>query len=157
MNEVCSTTLPQAVLPKILSDDRYEPHLDKRRHMYEKRAKFAAAAFGQTSDLEVVEPKGAFYLTVTFSDGFINKKRSRQHIKDPNISKLLNLELAKDKNCSLDKKFCLEMLASTGICVVPLSSGFNTKVEGFRMTVLESDDKKFATTVDRIIEFAGNY
>jgi aspartate/methionine/tyrosine aminotransferase len=34
------------------------------------------------------------------------------------------------------------LLAATGICVVPLT-GFNCTLKGFRITLLENDDRKF--------------
>ena len=39
----------------------------------------------------------------------------------------------------------LHLLASTGICVVPLSTGFNSDLQGFRFTLLEADEGKFET------------
>ena len=41
MMEVCSTTLPQSVIPLIMSDRRYESHLKERRSFYKKRAEKA--------------------------------------------------------------------------------------------------------------------
>ena len=41
-----------------------------------------------------------------------------------------------------DKRFVYYLLASTGICVVPLSS-FCTEERGFRITLLERDEKEF--------------
>jgi aspartate/methionine/tyrosine aminotransferase len=40
-----------------------------------------------------------------------------------------------------DKRFVYWLLASTGICVVPLS-GFASELPGFRFTLLEHDDAK---------------
>ena len=37
----------------------------------------------------------------------------------------------------------LHLLAATGICVVPLSTGFNSDLQGFRFTLLEADETKF--------------
>ena len=39
MLEVCSTTLPQTVIPAIMSDPRYESHLEERRSFYKKEPK----------------------------------------------------------------------------------------------------------------------
>ena len=36
MLEVCSTTLPQSVIPAVMSDPRYESHLEERRKFYKK-------------------------------------------------------------------------------------------------------------------------
>ncbi len=149
MNEVCSTTLPQAVLPKILSDSRYKNHLKDRTEKYIKRSEVAFNTFKNSQYFEVVRPKGAFYLSVTFKEVFINNP---PHIEPANkqAAELLEKELSKDLEMNLDKKFCLELLASTGICTVPLSSGFNSHVQGFRMTLLEEDDEKFEKTLKTI-------
>jgi len=44
-------------------------------------------------------------------------------------------------NVSPDKRFVYYTLAATGICTVPLSS-FNTDLQGFRVTLLERDEKE---------------
>jgi hypothetical protein len=41
MLEVCSTTLPQFVLPKIYEDERYKKSLVERIEKYKKRADMA--------------------------------------------------------------------------------------------------------------------
>lgn len=151
MNEVCSTTLPQAVLPKILSDDRYEPHLELRRQKYQARAKMAAEVFNNSKYLRVAEPKGAFYLSVTFTDEYLNNPVRLQASNDQ-ANELLKEELGKDPEAAVDKIFCLELLAATGICTVPLSSGFNSHVQGFRMTLLEENDDVFQDTLKKIVE-----
>jgi len=53
---------------------------------------------------------------------------------------------------SYDKRFVYYLLASTGICVVPLSSGFNSHLQGFRFTVLEPDMKRFKKMIDTLAE-----
>jgi aspartate/methionine/tyrosine aminotransferase len=45
------------------------------------------------------------------------------------------------------------LLAATGICTVPLTTGFNGKGHGFRMTLLESDDAVFTSTLEAIRDF----
>lgn len=149
MNEVCSTTLPQSVLPTILSDSRYHDHVRKRADLYEGRARIASQTLNKSSLFQVVEPKGAFYLAVTFTQAFTSRTLSLKSMS-VEAKKLLDKELAKEPNMKQDKKFCLELLASTGICTVPLSSGFNSHIQGFRMTLLETDDEKFEKTLNSI-------
>jgi alanine-synthesizing transaminase len=153
MTEVCSTTLPQAALPAILSDERYEPHLQQRRFQYKKRAKQLTEAINKTSGLSLVEPKGAFYASVLFTDKFQLKKGVRAF--NTAAQALLDEVLKSVPSEQKDKQFCYQLLASTGICVVPLSSGFNSSVQGFRMTLLEPDDQKFASIIEQITLFAG--
>jgi aspartate/methionine/tyrosine aminotransferase len=45
-------------------------------------------------------------------------------------------------NVSLDKRFVYYLLGATGVCVVPLSS-FATELQGFRSTLLETDEDRF--------------
>lgn len=150
MNEVCSTTLPQAVLPTILSDERYPQHLAKRRAQYAKRAKEAVEVLGAQDAFEVVIPKGAFYLPVTFSDAFLQKPFSLP-AANPEAQRLLDAELANIPEADFDKRFCYQLMASTGICTVPLTTGFNSYVPGFRMTLLEADDAKFSALLQQIV------
>ena len=57
---------------------------------------------------------------------------------------------------SPDKRFAYYLMASTGICVVPLS-GFNSNLHGFRVTLLEGDEVKFRTTMQTIADKIGEY
>ena len=60
------------------------------------------------------------------------------------------------ENVALDKRFVYYLLGATGICVVPLT-GFNCDLQGFRVTLLESDDAKFEwifrTLSEKITEY----
>lgn len=150
-SEVCSTTLPQAVLPKILSDKRYNKHLSDRRDAYHRRAHLAAEAFNKSKYFRVVEPKGAFYLPVTFTEEFL-KEVPHLTPRSNEAAELLKAQLESNPNITTDKRFCLELLAATGICAVPLKSGFHASDEGFRMTVLEPNDEVFMSTVQAIID-----
>jgi aspartate/methionine/tyrosine aminotransferase len=57
---------------------------------------------------------------------------------------------------ALDKRFVYYLLAATGICVGPLT-GFNCNLKGFRITLLESDEKRFddifKTVKEKIVEY----
>jgi aspartate/methionine/tyrosine aminotransferase len=56
-----------------------------------------------------------------------------------------------DDQIEYDKRFVYYLLGATGICVVPLTSFF-TAVPGFRMTLLEKDEKHFEYVVKSIAE-----
>ena len=60
----------------------------------------------------------------------------------PQAIKALVEGLVKEEDCAVDKRFVYYLLASTGICVVPISS-FCTEERGFRITLLELDEKEF--------------
>lgn len=138
MLEVCSTTLPQCVIPKILSDPRYEEYHIKRNGIYAERAETAYSILKGLDGVIVNKAEGAFYMTLAFKDGVLND-RQKLEIKNEKSRKYAESIV---KGVELDKRFAYYLMAKTGICVVPLT-GFECKTYGFRATLLESDDKKF--------------
>ena len=153
MLEVCSTTLPQKVLPKVMSDPRYYPYLAERNKKYQKKADIAYNIFSKIPEIIVHKPNGAFYMTVVFKNGILNLK---QTLKPANkeAGKIIEEISKTDKP---DKRFVYQLLASRGICVVPLSSGFNSDLNGFRITLLEPDEMKFKKIVETIAEAIKEY
>ncbi len=141
MLEVCSTTLPQAVIPEVMSDERYFPYLAERNAMYEKRSEEIYEKLSDVEGVLVNKAYGAFYMTIVFEGGVLNDKQSLP-VENKEAQKLLSPLLSQKIN--LDKRFVYYLLSSTGICVVPLSSGFNSDLNGFRITLLEKDDDKFS-------------
>ncbi len=138
MLEVCSTTLPQRVIPAIMSDHRYEAHIARRSGVYEKRSCIAFDLLKDIDGIIVNRTNGAFYMTVMFRENVLTPK---QQLAIPNAKAREKVEhLVKD--VALDKRFVYYLLAATGICVVPLT-GFNCDLKGFRVTLLESDNAKF--------------
>ncbi|MBW3538181.1 pyridoxal phosphate-dependent aminotransferase [Candidatus Parcubacteria bacterium] len=146
MLEVGSTTLPQTVLPAILSDQRYARWLESRRQRYAERAKLATQELGKIVGANVVCPAGAFYLTVTFQPGSLNYGQGLALEPEP-VREEVERAAVKLGPTELDKRFCYYLMGATGLCVVPLS-GFNTELPGFRMTLLEPDEKKFQRTLN---------
>ena len=57
---------------------------------------------------------------------------------------------------ALDARFVYYLLASTGICVVPLS-GFCSPHPGFRFTLLETDDAKRRWTLQTLARAITDY
>jgi aspartate/methionine/tyrosine aminotransferase len=148
MLEVCSTTLPQQVLPKVMSDSRYYPYLAERNALYEKRAELAFDILSQIPEITIHKPNGAFYMTAVFNEGVL---KEGQHLapKSPQIGEIIESTL---QTPLLDKRFVYGLLGATGICVVPLSSGFNSSLYGFRFTLLEPDEKTFVGTIQTLKE-----
>ncbi|EPG76473.1 aminotransferase [Leptospira fainei serovar Hurstbridge str. BUT 6] len=138
MLEVCSTTLPQMAIPEVYSHPEFIPHLKSRNEKFKKRAKLATQYFDNLKGVRVVEPKGAFYLTVAFDEGVLSNKMSLP-VANPQAEEFIRPLL---ENCANDRRFVYFLLASTGICVVPLSS-FCTNRHGFRVTLLEENEDKF--------------
>lgn len=153
MLEVCSTTLPQKALPRVMGDPRYYPYLAQRTSAYWERSQLAYKIFSAVDGLKLHKAYGAFYMTILFKEGVLHKGQS---LKPANkeageiIQKVVN-------SPELDKCFVYYLLASRGICVVPLSSGFNSDLYGFRITLLEPDIKKFEKTMTEIAEAVKEY
>ncbi len=148
MVEVCSTTLPQKAIPRVFEHPAYADHLMKRRKRYER---FSEIGYGKLKDVPgimVNQTNGAFYMTVVFEEGRINLEQTLT-IANPDVRELIESLTAKDKKMQPDKRFVYYLLGSTGICVVPLTS-FSSELQGFRVTLLETDEGKFTETFDTL-------
>ncbi len=152
MLEVCSTTMPQMVIPQIFSDKRYAAYQRERNKIFERRSNIAYNLLKDVKGIKVIRTDGAFYMTIVFEDKVLNNKQKLE-IKN-NKAKAYAEKLVKDVN--LDKRFVYYLLASTGICVVPLTS-FESSLNGFRITLLETDEKKFKWIFEAIKEKIGEY
>jgi hypothetical protein len=150
--EVCSTSLPQYSIPKIIGDPRYLEHLEYRKRLFEARANEAYDFFSKVNGLKVNVPHGAFYMSVLFEDGLLNDSRKLQ-IKDPKVRRFVE---EKVQNVAPDKRFVYYLLAAKGICVVPLT-GFCCNRAGFRITLLEMDDEKRVWTWQTIADAIEEY
>jgi len=150
--EVCSTTLPQKVLPMIISDEKYKPYLKEKSDDYSKKADIAYKVFRGVNGIIAPKPEGAFYMSIVFDDGILNNGK-KIHIEDEKIRGYIE-KISKD--VSPDKKFVYYLMASTGICVVPLS-GFNSDLYGFRITLLEPDKELFEKNLNKIAEKIREY
>ncbi len=58
MLEVCSTTLPQAVLPRVMSDSRYFPYLEERTARYARKSQEAAETLSEIPELLMPSGQG---------------------------------------------------------------------------------------------------
>jgi aspartate/methionine/tyrosine aminotransferase len=152
MLEVCATTLPQKALPKILSDSRYPAYLAENNASYDRRAELCYKTFSKVPGVICVRPQGALYATVVFDEDVL-KPNQTLPLEKSDIKKYIEPLV---KGLALDKRFVYYLLASTGICVVPLS-GFNSDLPGFRITLLEVDDAKFKKNLDTIAEAIKKY
>ncbi len=152
MLEVCSTTLPQKVIPKIFGDSRFKAHVEGRNRKYERRSNIAYELLKDITGIVVNRTNGAFYMTVMFEEGVLNGRQSLP-LGNTAVKELVE-KITKD--VALDKRFVYYLLATTGICVVPLT-GFNCTLKGFRITLLENDEAKFdqifKTVREKIIEY----
>lgn len=152
MLEVCSTSLPQYSIPQVIGDPRYIEHLENRKKMFEYRVNEAYDIFSEVEYIQVVRPKGAFYMTILFKDGILNDRQALQINGEGAKTYIDN----KVKGVEVDKRFVYYLLAATGICVVPLT-GFCCERKGFRITLLECDDDKRRRTFKTIAESIKKY
>lgn len=137
MLEVCATTLPQKVLPRVMGDERYYPYLETRVSTYDRRARRAVEVLGSLPEVIIHPARGAFYMTAVFRTGALRPDQSLPLA--PQAQAIIAPQLGE----ALDARFVYHLLGATGICVVPLSTGFNSDLEGFRFTLLEPDEQKF--------------
>lgn len=153
MSEVCSTTLPQMAIPRIMTHPEYKNYLNERTRHYEKLSNIAYEILKDVPYLTVNRSNGAFYMTAVFNESVMNHRQTLP-IAQPEIKSYIE-NLVNDK-IEFDKRFVYYLLGSTGICVVPLTSFF-TSLQGFRMTLLDKDPDNFAAVVrkiaDKIVEY----
>ncbi|GAB4345547.1 MAG: pyridoxal phosphate-dependent aminotransferase [Desulfobulbaceae bacterium] len=154
MVEVCSTTLPQIVLPKIQSHPEYQAYLQERISRYEKFSNIAYDILKDVKGLLVNRTNGAFYMSAAFLDGALNHRQSLP-IENEGVRKSVE-ELVSGPDVAPDKRFVYYLLASTGVCVVPLSS-FATDLQGFRVTLLERDEQEFTKIFQTIADSINRY
>lgn len=154
MLEVCSTTLPQQLIPIIMQDERYLPYLKERTTRYQAMAAVVRETLAEIPELIVHEPQGAFYFTVVFRPETLTPTQSLP-IENPEIAALIQSQLTSDT--PLDKRFTYYLMASTGLCVVPLMSGFNATYHGFRLTLLAPNLDAFRQNIVQLKEAITQY
>jgi alanine-synthesizing transaminase len=147
MVEVCSTTLPQKAIPQIFQHPAYHLYLEERRRRYEQFSNLAYEQLKEIPGVLVNRTNGAFYMSVAFETGLLNQQQTLPIANSE--ARTLVEELTSDTTMQPDKRFVYYLLASTGICVVPLTS-FNTELQGFRMTLLEPDRAEFRDIINKL-------
>lgn len=145
MVEVCSTTLPQRAIPRIFEHSAYPAYLQERLQRYERLSKTAYDKLNSVPGIIANRTQGAFYMTAVFEDGRINGTQSLP-LENPQ-TRLLIENLTADPSMQPDKRFVYYLLGATGVCVVPLTS-FSSELQGFRVTLLETDADRFDRTFD---------
>ena len=160
MMEVCSTTLPQTVIPLIMSDSRYQSHLKERRGFYKKRAEKAYKILSKVPGIISPKTAGAFYVSVVFKNGVLilptRQAGNKQKLEIKNAKVRKFIEEKTTSGIAPDKRFVYYLMGATGICVVPLT-GFNCNLLGFRATLLETDESKFEWIYNTIAEKISEY
>lgn len=145
MIEVCSTTLPQMAIPKILGDSRYNAYRKELNERIGRRSTFIAEILQTIPELTINPTYGAFYNTIVFKKGVLRENQTLR-IDNPKAKELVESWV---HNVSLDTRFVYYLLAATGICVVPISS-FCSDLTGFRVTLLEENEELLKDTFLRM-------
>ena len=144
MLEVCSTTLPQMILPHVYSAPEFGPYLRERIKKYHRRATEAVEYFSTIPNMRVTMPGGVFYFVVELLD----LPRSQLSAKTKTVRLYID-DLLASTQVAPDFQFAYELMGAEGVCVVPLS-GFGSTLNGFRMTLLQEDDAIFTETLHKI-------
>jgi alanine-synthesizing transaminase len=135
MIEVSSTTLPQRVIPRIMSDHRYGEFLSDTNRRVGERSKEMSEFFDDIPYVRFNQTNGAFYNTIIFKEGVLHKDQVMTNT-DSKVEALLESWLTPEM--PLDKRFVYYLLAAKQVVVVPISA-FSSELLGFRMTLLEED------------------
>lgn len=148
MIEVCSTTLPQMAIPKIMSNENFWNYRKSLNESIGRRSKVIAELLSEVPFITFNETFGAFYNTMVFKKGAL-KEGQVLEIQNSASKKLVEEWVAEVDE--LDKRFVYYLLGAKGVCVVPLSS-FHSEYKGFRVTLLEENEELLKETFTRIKE-----
>ena len=136
-----------------MSDTRYSEYRTQLNQAIGVRGKKIADILGELPFIHFNETFGAFYNTIVFKKGVL---KPEQYLETTNsqIAQLLMEWI--DPGLPLDKRFAYYLLATTGVCVVPLSS-FHSELLGFRVTLLEEDSDLLTTIFEKIRDAIQEY
>lgn len=148
MTEVCSTTLPQKVIPQIMSHPAYARFLNKRNEKLAQKMSLLKNRLKWLDDVECSGGQGAFYATLHLGGDF--NKNDIDSGSLPDLQKSLYRKWTSGIEASPDLYLTYYLLAGTGVCTVPLS-GFDCRVDGLRITLLEQNLERFDYMLDQLM------
>ncbi|MFA4830817.1 MAG: pyridoxal phosphate-dependent aminotransferase [Patescibacteria group bacterium] len=152
--EVCSTSLPQFIMPKVYDNPEYKTWLANNNKELETNGNYIAEILNHTKGLSANRTNGAFYMLPLFAEGVLN---NRQTLPIGHAETRAFIERAVGKlGMPLDQRFTYYLLAATGICVVP-ASGFYSPYPGFRLTTLDRDEARRKDTYARLSRAVEEY
>jgi len=152
--EVCSTTLPQFLLPQIYDHPDFPAWLKQYKEGLDETITEITQILEKTPGLKVHRAFGAFYMLPIFAPGVL-KPGQTLPIQNTEVRTLIE-KITADPSLPLDKRFAYYLLASTGICVVPASSFFSPYF-GFRITTLYRDKQKRAEIYKKLSDSVQEY
>lgn len=147
MVEVCSTTLPQQAIPHIMTNPKYQDYLERKNDTIAVRGRLIASILKDVPELTVNQTNGAFYNTIVFKKDAFKSVNKNLQTGNPETQQLFEEWTAQPM--PEDKRFVYFLLASQGVCVVPLSS-FHTDLRGFRITLLEENEELLGQIFEKI-------
>ncbi|QQR55091.1 pyridoxal phosphate-dependent aminotransferase [Candidatus Peregrinibacteria bacterium] len=155
--EVCSTHLPQVVMPRVYDHPEFAGWLKQNNELLERNSRVITEKLSTVKGLKVNPANGAFYMMPIFEDGVLKAHQSLP-IANEELRKFVEEKTA-DPDMALDKRFVYYLVASTGICVVP-ATGFFSPYYGFRVTTLTRDPQRldaiYATLAKAIEAYLGS-
>ncbi|AXJ01622.1 Aspartate/methionine/tyrosine aminotransferase [Cyclonatronum proteinivorum] len=146
MTEVCSTSLPQRVIPAIMSHPLYQSWQQGIKDDLRRKMSQVREAFHDIDGFHISGGGGAFYATVHIDCDFAGSCVPYTSLNDTQLN-LIRKWLK--PGAAQDYKIVYYLLAVHGICVVPLS-GFSTPQCGFRFTLLEQDSDRFKALLEEM-------
>ncbi len=149
MIEVCATILPQLSIPPIMEHAAYKDYRKNENEKIGRRSKMLTELLKGIPGIKFNPTQGAFYNTIVFDEDYLDGSQYLE-ISDIRVKTLLEGWLL-EEDMPLDKRFVYYLLASANICVVPISS-FCSDLRGFRVTLLEEDEKLFRQTFEKLGE-----
>jgi len=147
MTEVCSTTLPQKVIPGIMSNSEYSGFLNSRVTNLAEKMSLLKQRIDTLEGVECKGGQGAFYAAIHLETKLHKSDMDPQLLGD--VERSLYLKWTDNLEASADLYLAYYLLAGTGVCTVPLS-GFDTQVSGIRLTLLEQDLGRFEHMLDQL-------
>ncbi len=145
--EVCSTHLPQIVMPRAYDHPEFEAWLAQNNALLEHNSGLISEKLKVLEGLKVNPTNGAFYMMPIFEANQLTAHQSLP-IANEAVKSFVEMKTS-NPDLPLDKRFVYYLLASTGICVVP-ASGFFSPHYGFRVTTLTRDPQKLALIYERL-------
>lgn len=152
--EVCSTTLPQTVIPKIYSHPDFSAWLTKNNQELRQNSQEISAVLGAEKSLRVNPTVAAFYMMPIFEPETLTAQQTLP-IANPQLRQFVET-LVQKPGLSLDQRFVYYLLAATGICVVPASGFYSTHL-GFRITTLDRDEERRQQTYTNLVRALREY
>jgi aspartate/methionine/tyrosine aminotransferase len=148
MMEVCSTTLPQKVLPSIYSHPKYVSFLNDRKLGLSTKVNLLKSRIENLDGISCSGADGAFYATIHATNSITSSDIELEMLTE--VQQRLFHRWTENFDGKPDLLLAYYLLAGAGVCTVPLS-GFNSNVPGIRITLLEQNIDKFEYMLDQLM------